>query len=188
MKNRFQITEFCHHFLEEYIKEGDICIDATAGNGNDTEFLCRMAGEHGRIYAFDVQQDAIDHTRERLKRAGYLDRAILIRDSHEMMQEYVKEQAAAIVFNFGYLPGGDHSIATKSDTSLRAVEAGLELLRPGGIMNLCIYSGGDTGYEERDVLLAYLKNLDTKKWLVIVSSYYNRMNNPPLPVFVVRLK
>ena len=105
-----------------------------------------------------------------------------------MMQEYVKEQAAAIVFNFGYLPGGDHSIATKSDTSLRAVEAGLELLRPGGIMNLCIYSGGDTGYEERDVLLAYLKNLDTKKWLVIVSSYYNRMNNPPLPVFVVRLK
>ena len=54
-------------------------------------------------------------------------------------------------------------------------------------MSLCIYSGGDTGYEEKNTLLAYLKELDTKQWLVIVHSYYNRKNDPPLPVFVVRL-
>ena len=49
----FQITEYCHHILEEYIEEGDICIDATAGNGGDTEFLCQKVGETGNVYAFD---------------------------------------------------------------------------------------------------------------------------------------
>lgn len=49
-------------------------------------------------------------------------------------------------------------------------------------------NGRDTGYEEKDALLQFLKELDAKKWLVIVNSYYNRKNDPPLPVFVIRLK
>ena len=108
----FQITEYCHHILEEYIEEGDICIDATAGNGGDTEFLCKKVGETGKVYAFDVQEMAIAHTRERLERANLSARAELILDGHEKMQTYVKEEAKAIIFNFGYLPGGDHEIAT----------------------------------------------------------------------------
>ena len=112
----FQITEYCHHILEEYIEEGDICIDATAGNG------------------------------------------------------------------------GDHKIATRAATSLTAIESALNLLKKGGIINLCIYSGGDTGYEEKEAILNYLKTLDSKKWLVIVNSYFNRKNDPPLPVFIYRLK
>ena len=99
----------------------------------------------------------------------------------------MKAQVTAVMFNFGYVPGGDHSVATKPETSLKAVEEGLKLLKTGGVMSLCIYSGGDTGYEEKKTLLAYLKELDTKQWLVIVHSYYNRKNDPPLPVFVVRL-
>lgn len=186
-KNRFQITEFCHHFLEDYIQEGDCCVDATAGNGNDTEFLCRLVGAKGKVYAFDVQQTAVEHTRERLERGGCLERAVLVQDGHERMQKYVKEQVCAVVFNFGYLPGGDHSIATKADTSLKAVESALEILKTGGVMSLCIYSGGDTGYEEKDALLSFLKELDPRRWLVIVSSYYNRKNDPPLPVFIVKL-
>ena len=62
------------------------------------------------------------------------------------------------------------------------------LLKKGGIINLCIYSGGDTGYEEKKAILNYLKTLDSKKWLVIVNSYFNRKNDPPLPVFIYRLK
>ena len=61
------------------------------------------------------------------------------------------------------------------------------LLKEGGVISLCIYSGGDTGYEERDALLAYLRELDPRQWLVIACSYYNRKNDPPLPVFVVRV-
>ena len=188
MKNRFQITEFCHHFLEDYIKEGDVCIDATAGNGNDTEFLCQRVGSSGKVYAFDIQEMAIEHTRKRLEETGLIERTRLILDGHETMSKYVKEEASVIVFNFGYLPGGDHSIATKTSTSLVGVEQALDLLKVGGVMNLCIYSGKDTGYEEKEALLSYLKELDSKRWLVIVSSYFNRKNDPPLPVFVIRLK
>lgn len=188
MKKSYQITEFCHHFLQDYIMENDCCVDATAGNGRDTEFLCRMAGAQGKVYAFDIQKEALEHTRQRLWESGFLERAVLIEDGHEHMKNYINEPVSAIIFNFGYLPGGSHQIATKPETSIAAVRQGLELLKPGGIMNLCIYSGGDTGYEEKDALLQFLKELDAKKWLVIVSSYYNRKNDPPLPVFVIRLK
>ena len=184
----FQITEYCHHILEEYIEEGDICIDATAGNGGDTEFLCQKVGETGNVYAFDVQEMAIAHTRERLEKANLSARAKLIQDGHEKMQTYVKAEAKVIIFNFGYLPGGAHTIATRAATSLTAIESALSLLKKGGIINLCIYSGGDTGYEEKEAILNYLKTLDSKKWLVIVNSYFNRKNAPPLPVFIYRLK
>ena len=184
----FQITEYCHDILEEYIEEGDICIDATAGNGGDTEGLCQKVGETGNVYAFDVQEMAIAHTRERLEKANLSTRAKLIQDGHEKMQTYVKEEAKVIIFNFGYLPGGDHKIATRAATSLTAIESALNLLKKGGIINLCIYSGGDTGYEEKEAILNYLKTLDSKKWLVIVNSYFNRKNDPPLPVFIYRLK
>lgn len=187
IRGKYQITEYCHHFLRDYIQEGDICVDATCGKGYDTEFLCRLAGKTGRVYGFDIQEEAVEQTRRRLEESGCVEQAVLICDSHENMEKYIEGQVSVIMFNFGYLPGGDHSVATQPKSSLRAVEHGLKLLKPGGIMSLCIYSGGDTGYEERDALLAYLKELDSKQWLVILHSYFNRKNDPPLPAFVVRL-
>ncbi len=188
MKKSYQITEFCHRFLQDYIMESDCCVDATAGNGRDTEFLCRMTGEKGKVYAFDIQKEALENTRKRLEEGGLLERAVLIEDGHEHMQDYINEPISVMVFNFGYLPGGNHQIATKPETSIEAVRQGLEMLKPGSVMNLCIYSGGDTGYEEKNTLLHFLKELDEKKWLVIVNSYYNRKNDPPIPVFVIRLR
>lgn len=184
----YQITEFCHRMIRDHIREGDCCIDATAGNGNDTEFLCRMAGAAGKVYAFDIQRDAIEQTRKRLKEVDLLERAEVILDGHEHMEEHVKETVSAITFNFGYLPGGDHQIATRADTSIQAIEAGLRLLKKGGIMSLCIYSGGDSGFEEKEALLSYLKTLDPRTFLVIVSTYYNRENHPPIPAFVIRTR
>lgn len=136
----FQITEYCHHILEEYIEEGDTCIDATAGNGGDTEFLCQKVGETGKVYAFDVQETAITHTRERLEKANLSARARLILDGHEKMQTYVNEEAKVITFNFGYLPGGDHKIATRAATSLTAIESALNLLQKGGVINPMSFS------------------------------------------------
>ena len=87
----------------------------------------------------------------------------------------------------GYLPGGDHAKATKGDTSIEALTQGLSLLRKGGLISLCIYSGGDSGFEERDAVLAWLASLDPHKYLVIRSDYYNRPNNPPIPVLIIKL-
>ena len=104
------------------------------------------------------------------------------------MGDYVKEDVSAIVFNLGYLPGGDHRISTKAETSILAVEEGMKLLKAEGVMSLCIYSGKDSGYEEKEAVLDYLKGVDPRKWLVIVHQFYNRQNDPPIPVFLIRLK
>jgi len=185
---KYQITQWCQHWMKEHVKEGDLCIDATAGNGCDTEFLCEAVGENGKVVAFDIQEEAILHTKEKLEKRKLFERAELILDSHTQMAKYVKEESVdLIVFNFGYLPGGDHNLATKADTSVVAIREGLKLLKKGGMMCLCVYSGGDSGFEERDAILEELQSLDYKKYLVIVSHYYNRPNNPPIPAMIIKL-
>ena len=105
------------------------------------------------------------------------------------MSRYAEEgSVSCILFNLGYLPGGDHGLATKAESTLRAMESGLRLLKRGGVMSVCIYSGGDSGFEERDQVLAWLKDLDSHRFLVLVTEYYNRPQNPPIPVLVVKVK
>ena len=184
----YQITEWCHHFIKEHLHPGDICIDATMGNGHDTLLLCQLVGENGYVFAFDIQPAALEHTEQKLKNANIPGNYRLILDSHSHMAHYVREASVdLVVFNFGYLPGGDHTLSTKPSTSIPAIHQGLTLLKKGGLMSLCIYSGGDSGFEERDALLSYLKELDHKKYLVILSSYYNRPKDPPIPVIIRKL-
>lgn len=183
----YQITEWSHELFKLQVKSGGLYIDATMGNGYDTLFLCELAGKGGKVLAFDVQEKAIMCTTRLLKEYNVENRAKLYLDSHENMDQYAKpETVDGIYFNFGYLPGGDHKLATKPDTSVEAIEKGLKLLKKGAVMALCIYSGGDTGFEEKNQILEYLKNLDSRKYVVIVNSYYNRINNPPIPAFIVK--
>lgn len=185
---KYQITEWCHHFIRDHVKAGDCCIDATAGNGNDTLVLCEQVGENGKVFAFDIQEEAVNNTKKRLQEHGFTERAKVLLESHVNMKHYVEENSVScITFNFGYLPGGDHALATRKETSIAAIYDGLTLLKKGGMMSLCIYSGGDSGFEERDAILEELKRLDGRKYLVIVSEYYNRPNNPPIPVLIIKL-
>ena len=187
MKN-YQITSWVHHFLEDHVQPGDVCIDATMGNGNDTVLLSKLAGEHGRVIAFDIQQMALDNTRVKMEKESCSLNYELVLDSHETMGEYADENTVScITFNLGYLPGGDHAKATKGESSIRAIETGLALLKKKGLMTVCIYSGGDSGFEEKDAVLSYIKGLDSKKYLVIVSEYANRPNNPPIPVLIIKM-
>ena len=184
MKN-YQITEWCRLFIAQQVREGDLCIDATAGNGHDTLFLSRLAKSSGRVLAFDIQKEALDAAQRRLMKAGADDNVSFILDSHSRMNQYASpETVSCIVFNLGYLPGGDHSLATQPETTLTAIEQGLTLLKPGGLISLCIYSGGDSGFAERDALLDYLKTLDPRQYLVVLSQYYNRPHHPPIPVLI----
>lgn len=199
----YQITQWCHRFIEEQVKDGDYCIDATCGNGHDTLLLCRLAGSDGLTAGFDIQEQAVEKTKKRLREAGVEEKARIFCCGHEKMREQLAEDpdcrkmlektqdgygsVSCVVFNFGYLPGGAHDLATKAQTSLEAVEQSLELLKKGGIISLCIYSGKDSGFDEKEALMEYLKGLDSKKYLVIMSSYYNRPNHPPVPGLIIRL-
>lgn len=185
--NPSQITDWCHQIIRSVARKDGLYIDATMGKGHDTKLLCELAGEQGSVLAFDIQSEAVHATEKLLQKEGLQDRATLLLTGHEHMDEYAQTESADVIcFNFGYLPGGDHTIATKTQTSLEAIEKGLNLLKHGGMMSLCIYSGGDTGFEEKDAILQYVKELNPKEYTVIVNEYYNRENNPPIPVFIFK--
>lgn len=172
-----------HEFLKQHVRPGAVCIDATAGKGRDTALLCRLAGETGRVLAFDIQEDAVRQTRDLLEREGL--RAEVHLDSHANMGSYADAGSVdCVVFNFGRLPGGDPHIFTRALSSVQAIDAGLELLRPDGVMAIALYYGKENGYDERDAVLAHLAALDDRRYSVLSCAWSNRRGEPPLPIFI----
>lgn len=97
-----------HDWISRVVSPGDAVVDATAGNGHDTVFLARLVGPSGQVHAFDVQEEAIRATRERLEKEGLLTPSVRLHlASHDRLAELVGGPVKAIVFNLGYLPGGD---------------------------------------------------------------------------------
>ncbi len=172
-----------HDFLRRQVKPGAFCIDATAGKGRDTALLCRLAGPEGRVLAFDVQEEAVAQTRALLDAEGLTAEVVL--DSHANMARYAApESVDCIVFNFGRLTGGDPKIFTTAASSLPAIDAGLNLLRSGGVMALALYYGKENGYDEKNAILAHLKSLNDRLFTVLACDWLNRKHDPPLPIFI----
>ena len=147
-----RLTHRAHAAVAGVLAEGDLALDATAGNGHDVVFLAEQVGIDGWVWAFDVQQAAIAATRRRLEEAGLVGRVRLAHDSHANIGAHLPEDArgrlAAVMFNLGYLPGSDRGLVTDADTTLAALEAALALLRPGGLVSLLVYRGHSGGREE----------------------------------------
>lgn len=158
---------------------GARAIDATMGNGGDTLRLCRLVGDAGRVYAFDIQPEAVERTRKRLEGEGLHDRAMLFCAGHERMAELVPEPVDAVVFNLGWLPGAQHGVTTRVETTLAAVNAALALLKPRGLMTICVYPGHDEGARELDALNAWACGLDPRAFDVMTRYYMNQPNDPP---------
>lgn len=183
---KWNTLNISHEAIKAFVNKGDICIDATAGRGFDTAFLSELVGDNGKVYAFDIQQEAIDSTNELLKSKGAINVKTIL-DSHANIDKYVtQEEVSCITFNFGWLPKGNHAICTHADTSIIAINKGLKLLKDNGIISLCIYYGKDTGFDERDAILKYLKTIDSKKYTVLVTDFSNRPNCPPIFALIVK--
>ena len=180
--------ELSHEYIERTVRPGDTVVDATAGNGNDTLFLAKLVGENGRVFAFDIQEAAIKNTKKRLSDAGVSERCTVIEDGHQNMKKYVGCPVKAVMFNFGYLPGGDHGIFTVAETSIEAIKAAMELISDDGIITLAIYYGGDSGFEEHDALLEFLKDISNNEYSVLYHDFINYPNCPPLVVSITRSK
>ncbi|AOT68117.1 tRNA (mnm(5)s(2)U34)-methyltransferase [Geosporobacter ferrireducens] len=175
-------THLAKNFISSVLKAGDVAVDATMGNGNDTIFMAELVGDTGKVYAFDIQQKALDETKIKLSNQSLLHRTELIHAGHEDMDQYVKTEAAAIMFNLGYLPKGDHHIVTRAQTTIRAIEKGLSLLKTNGLLTITIYHGHPEGLDEKEAVLSYVKNLDQKLFNVLYMEFINQANNPPLLV------
>lgn len=157
-----RLTEQAHAIVASVVKSGDTVIDATAGNGFDTCFLAEQVGTEGRVFAFDIQQQAIQRTADRLHKAGLSNVTLLQRDHSEMTEAIPKEhhrRVAAVMFNLGYLPGGDRSVITDSTSTTAAIRAALDLLRPGGIVTIIAYPGHSGGNDESATVRRLIETL-----------------------------
>ncbi len=174
--------------IQRTVLPGDSVIDATMGNGHDTLMLCEAVGPCGRVYAFDIQLQAVDETEKRLREHGMADRATLIHAGHERMAEYVKEPVKAVMFNLGWLPGGNHSVTTKWETTRQAVESALNLLLPSGIVVICAYPGHEEGAREERELTAFLSGLSNRQYNVLHQRFLNATSGAPECYVIQRLQ
>ena len=175
--------EMAHDFLAQVITQEDIVVDATMGNGHDTLFLAKLAKQ---VYAFDIQEQALEKTSQRLQEAS-LTNAELILQGHETVDQFVTEVKAAI-FNLGYLPSADKSIITQPQTTIEALDKLCQLLVKGGRIAIMIYYGHEGGDIERDAVLDFVSQLPQQEYTATIYRTLNQINNPPFLVMIEKLE
>jgi predicted methyltransferase len=165
-----RLTRKVHQILEDCLRNGDLAIDATAGNGYDTLKMAALVGTAGEVMAIDIQEAAIASTRSRVEAEGLADRVRLVHADHASFLGNSgfppHRRAGAIVFNLGYLPGSDKAITTHPDTTIEALTAGLRLLRPGGVLLVTAYRGHPGGLAEAQAVESWIRSLDPAAWTV----------------------
>lgn len=177
------ILTFAKTLTRGVVRAGDTAVDATVGNGHDTLFLADLVGSNGRVYGFDVQAVALERAAQRLEEAGVQDRVHLIQQGHEHMAETVPVEARdslrAVMFNLGYLPGSDRSRITEPSTTISALQAAADLVQPGGVITVVVYSGHEGGTEEAEAVEAWSNALDQRAFRALSYRFVNRRNDPP---------
>ena len=175
------LTGLHKHFILEHLGEGEVAVDFTMGNGGDTLFLSKTVGESGKVYAFDIQEEALASTEAYLKSNNAPENYTLICASHHRVKEFVEGPIKAGMFNLGYLPrSGKKFITTMRETTMPAVEAAIDLLAPDGVLIVAIYPGHEEGALEGDMLREYFKTLSKYR---ICASEFHILNSPTSPYF-----
>lgn len=170
------VSSIAHYIIKNFCNKFNVAIDATLGNGHDTDFLSKY---FDFVYAFDIQSCAVDSYESKNKK-----NVMVINDSHENLKTYVKDDVDCIVYNLGFLPGGNKNIVTKEDSTIKSLKVALDILKCGGIITVCVYQGHFEGSKEAKAIFNFIKSLPKYKYGVLVHSFVNRENNPPSLVVI----
>lgn len=182
-----RVLPIAKRLISERVQPGDTVVDATAGNGNDTVFLAGLVGDEGQVLAFDIQQQALDVTEQKLGELA--SRTTLVHDSHANVCKYVQSEISGAMFNLGYLPySEDLSIVTTPSSTIAALESLLSLLKKSGIITITVYDGHEGGKEERDALLDYVSTLHQGDVHAIRYELLNQRRNPPFLLALEKMK
>lgn len=177
------VLEKAKDLTRSRLEAGGWAVDATLGNGYDAVHLARCVGPDGRVIGFDCQEEAVARSGRRLERAGLSERVKLVRAGHEQMRRHVPEEAVgrigAVMFNLGYLPGGDHSVITRPRTTIGALDQATDLLRPGGIATVVLYRGHEGGEAEYTAVRSWAARTDQNEVSVLHYHFLNQRNQPP---------
>lgn len=183
-----RILPFARTLLEKAVMAGDIAVDATVGNGHDTLFLSELVGIDGKVFGFDIQNQAIESCKNKLNERDLQERVTLFQQGHENVKECLPAslygKVTGAIFNLGYLPGGDKSIVTTPETTIKAVSQLLDIMAPEGIIVIVIYHGHPEGQTERDHLLEFVEALDQNEAHVLKYQFLNQRNNAPFIIAI----
>ena len=175
-----------HALAQPYAERARVLVDMTCGNGRDTAFLASHMGNDAVLYAFDIQERALTATRALLAEQGLCRKNIIIkRGSHEILLKEIEETPDLIVFNLGYLPGGNRAIHTDSATTLKDVDLGLHKISANGIIMLTAYPGTPDGAREKDELARFLHTLPQQCFDVSCWQPVNQVHEPAV-LFVIQ--
>ena len=186
------LLEQAHNIISQRLNQGDIAIDATAGNGHDTLFLAQRVGKFGKVYAFDIQQQALDNCYQRLAEQGVEKQVSLIHAGHETVmfntpEEYHLHGIQAAMFNLGYLPGGDKNRTTQSSTSLAALQSIIQMLKPGGVITIMAYRGHPGGFDESVAVQQWMEHLNKDCFQIsVINAEHDSETSPRLLVLQAR--
>ncbi len=187
---RLSITGKIHQFLSTEIHPGDHVIDATMGNGHDTLFLSKQVGDQGHVFAFDIQPEAIQNTREQLALQPFQNRATLLLKSHASINVSVPihhhGHITCVMFNLGYLPGADKSLTTQIESTLSALTQSCRLLAKQGCISILAYTGHPGGMEEFDAVKDWADQLSDNEFTVSTNNLLPNHQHPPQWVLIKR--
>ncbi|MDF1741281.1 MAG: class I SAM-dependent methyltransferase [Verrucomicrobiales bacterium] len=173
-----------HRLIADVVDAGDTAVDATIGNGHDTLFLAGLVGPSGHVIGFDIQEQAIEQTRNRL---GEAESVKLHLDSHGNMESYLAGEVKAVMFNLGYLPGGDQKIITVPDSTLSALKTATEHLSIHGVVTIVAYIGHEGGSDEALQVDQWAEALCADHYSVVRYEFTNRKNKAPYLIGIQRL-
>ncbi|NLZ49979.1 MAG: rRNA methylase [Clostridiales bacterium] len=165
------VSNIAHSVIKNHCVNFDTALDATLGNGYDTDFLSSL---FNTVYAFDIQEQCVLNYKNKANK-----NVTLINDSHENLDKYINKGLDCAIYNLGFLPGGNKEITTNYESTLKSIEKTLLLLNPQGILTIAIYPGHPAGKLEKEYLIDYCRKLPKNEFAVLYSQFINRQNNPP---------
>ena len=191
ISNAIQLS---HILIKSVLSRNNVynIVDATAGNGNDTLFLAQNMQKYTKLYAFDIQESALNSAKKNIQENSMdianCDNIKFICDSHDRIDAYVLGNIDLAIFNLGYLPGGNHDITTKCETTKKAVQIVLDKLSLNGCLAIVLYSAHEEGLKEANLLREFLENLPKKYF---TAGYYQMVNhniNAPALCWIEKVK
>ncbi|MBQ1867622.1 class I SAM-dependent methyltransferase [Selenomonas sp.] len=186
MQTVSNVINLMHQSILPAVRQAEVIVDATAGNGGDTLFLAQNMKESCHLYAFDIQAEAIEHTKQRT--SEFAGKITYLQQSHEQIDRYVDRSIDVAMFNLGYLPGAAHDAVTKHETTLKAVKCVLAKLSLQGICAIMVYPGHPEGKVEADCLANFLQALPVRDYTVGCYRLWNHRPEAPYGFILERTR
>jgi len=167
-------------------------LDLTVGNGHDTSRLAHSVGPTGVVVGCDIQVEALVQTAARLQSLGLMERVRLLQTDHAKLPGQLgctwRGSVHAAMANLGYLPGGDKSLITRCDTTMRMLDGVLPLLAVHGLLTVVVYTGHPGGTDEAQAVARAAASLNPSHWRVAQVSFPGQLHHPPALFAFERLR